>query len=84
MDGGCWAVGVACADPAAFLGVPMSTTRTFRAQRRRFSELGFRTHVFRPLRDVDHYDDALAVATDAPQLALRGLPAAISHLVPVS
>ena len=66
MDGGYWAVGVASADAAAFLGVPMSTRRTFRAQRRRFSELGLRTHVFRPLRDVDHYGDALAVATDAP------------------
>jgi hypothetical protein len=67
MDGGYWAVGLANAGPDAFLGVPMSTSCTFRAQRRRFSELGLRTHVFRPLRDVDYYDDALAVAADVPQ-----------------
>jgi uncharacterized protein len=67
MDGGYWAVGVDRVDPAAFLGVPMSVPHTFRAQRRRFSELGLRTHVSRRLRDVDDYDDALAVAAEAPR-----------------
>ena len=45
----------------------MSVPHTFLAQRRRFSELGIRTLVSRRLRDVDRYDDALAVAVEAPR-----------------
>ena len=65
-DGGYWAIGLATADPAVFDGVPMSTDRTGAAQRARLAELGLRTAALETLRDVDTFDDAIAVATLAP------------------
>jgi rSAM/selenodomain-associated transferase 1 len=66
LDGGYWAIGLRRADPAAFAGVPMSTPDTFAAQARRLRELRLRTAILDPLRDVDTFDDALAVGRAAP------------------
>ena len=49
-----------------FAGVPMSTSRTGAVQRAQMSLLGLRPHVLPPLLDVDTFQDALAVAADAP------------------
>jgi rSAM/selenodomain-associated transferase 1 len=65
-DGGYWAIGLAGADRAVFDGVPMSTDRTGAAQRARLEALGLRTVALETLRDVDTFDDAIAVATLAP------------------
>jgi hypothetical protein len=65
-DGGYWAIGLREPDPAVFLGVPMSTASTFRAQRRRLRSLGIGCEELPPLRDVDTIDDAWAVAARAP------------------
>jgi len=65
-DGGYWAIGLRAADPLAFLGVPMSTARTCRAQRARLRRLGLRVGELPPLRDVDRIADARAVAALAP------------------
>jgi hypothetical protein len=65
-DGGYWAIGLREPDPRAFLGVPMSTAATCRAQRARLSSLGLRVDTLRTLRDVDHIADARAVAALAP------------------
>lgn len=65
-DGGYWAIGLSVADPSVFDGVPMSTPETGAAQRARLEALGLRTAQLEPLRDVDTFDDALAVATLAP------------------
>jgi len=65
-DGGYWAIGLSVADPSVFDGVPMSTPETGGAQRARLEALGLRTAQLEPLRDVDTFDDALAVATLAP------------------
>ncbi|MEA2142355.1 MAG: uncharacterized protein QOI64_785 [Solirubrobacteraceae bacterium] len=65
-DGGYWAIGLAAADPSAFHGVPMSTPQTGAAQRARLEELGLHTAMLEALRDVDTFDDAVAVATLAP------------------
>ena len=65
-DGGYWAIGLARADPSVFDGVPMSTSETAVAQRERLMQLGLRTAQLEALRDVDTFDDALAVATLAP------------------
>jgi rSAM/selenodomain-associated transferase 1 len=65
-DGGFWAVGLRRADAGAFLGVPMSTDRTGRVQRRRLYALGLRVRALPVLRDVDLIDDARAVAAQAP------------------
>ena len=66
LDGGYWGIGLRRADPAAFRGVPMSQATTGVAQRVRLAELGLRTAVLPPLRDVDTIADARAVAADAP------------------
>jgi rSAM/selenodomain-associated transferase 1 len=65
-DGGYWTIGLAHPDPRAFDGVPMSSAATCAAQRARLHELGWRTADLRCLRDVDTFDDAVAVAALAP------------------
>jgi uncharacterized protein len=72
VDGGWWGIGLRAPDPAVFLGVPMSTPYTGAAQRTRLGRLRLRTRTLPPLRDVDDFDDAMAVAREAP----RGLFAA--------
>jgi uncharacterized protein len=66
VDGGWWALGLRTPDPAVFLSVPMSTPHTGDAQRARLHELRLRTAALPTLRDVDDFDDALAVARTAP------------------
>lgn len=65
-DGGWWAIGLSRPDPAAFLGVPMSTTYTWVAQRRRLRALGLVVADLPVLRDVDRIDDARTVAAEIP------------------
>ena len=65
-DGGYWTIGLREPDPQVFAGVPMSTAGTGAAQRARLDALGLRTIELRVLRDVDTYDDAVAVAALAP------------------
>ncbi len=65
-DGGYWAIGLRQPDPEGFAAVPMSTAGTGAAQRARLDELGLRTVELEALRDVDTYDDAIAVAALAP------------------
>jgi rSAM/selenodomain-associated transferase 1 len=66
LDGGYWAVGLRRPDPRVFAGVPMSTARTGAVQRTRMASLGLRPRILPPLLDVDTFEDALAVAADAP------------------
>jgi rSAM/selenodomain-associated transferase 1 len=78
-DGGYWAIGLRGAQARAFLGVPMSTARTGRAQHARLRQLGLRVALLPALRDVDRIADARAVAALAPAgrfaraLALTGV-----------
>jgi rSAM/selenodomain-associated transferase 1 len=65
-DGGYWAIGLRDPDPAVFEAVTMSSAGTGASQRARLDELGLRTAELDELRDVDTYDDAVAVATLAP------------------
>jgi rSAM/selenodomain-associated transferase 1 len=65
-DGGYWAIGLSDPDPGVFDTVTMSSTGTGASQRARLGELGLRTAELEELRDVDTYDDAVAVATLAP------------------
>jgi rSAM/selenodomain-associated transferase 1 len=65
-DGGYWAIGLQEAEPRAFLGVPMSTAWTGRAQHARLCRLGLRVALLPALRDVDRIADARAVAALAP------------------
>jgi len=66
LDGGYWGIGLRRPDPAVFRDVPMSAATTAAVQRARLAELGLRTAVLPPLRDVDTIDDARAVAAQAP------------------
>jgi rSAM/selenodomain-associated transferase 1 len=65
-DGGYWAIGLRDPDPRAFLGVPMSSAHTCRAQRARLADLGLRVAELPALRDVDRIADAREVAALAP------------------
>jgi uncharacterized protein len=65
-DGGYWAIGLREPDPRAFLGVPMSTAHTGRAQHARLLALGLRVALLPARRDVDRIADARAVAELAP------------------
>ena len=74
-DGGFWLLGLRRAiDPAAvFDGVPMSTADTGAAQLERLRGLGLTTLMLEPLRDIDTFDDVLAVAAAHPGTTLGRL-----------
>jgi len=77
-DGGYWGIGLRRPDPAAFAGVPMSTSRTGCAQRERLTALALSVHVLPVLRDVDTFADACAVAARVP--AGSAFAAAVAEL----
>jgi uncharacterized protein len=64
-DGGWWAIGLRRPDPRVFLGIPMSSPATGREQQRRLRALGLQWRTLPPLRDVDRFGDAVAVAAEA-------------------
>ncbi len=66
VDGGYWAIGTHRPVPGMFDGVPMSTDRTGVAQLSRLRALGVPCTVLGTMRDVDEFNDALAVAELAP------------------
>lgn len=76
-DGGYWAIGLRRPDRRALRGVPMSVASTGEAQRARLRELGLRVHELPALRDVDRFEDALAVAASAPSTRFAATLAAI-------
>ena len=75
QDGGFWALGLACPDPALLRGVPMSTPMTGAVQRERLVAAGLRVRDLPALRDVDTAPDARAVAALAPRGRFAARPA---------
>lgn len=65
-DGGWWIAGLTHHVPATFAPVETSTPHTGRAQRLRFTTLGYRVAELPVLRDVDTFEDALGVAALEP------------------
>ncbi len=65
-DGGYWCIGLREPDARVFAGVPMSTASTGDVQFARLRELGLVVELVPRLRDVDVFDDALAVAGEIP------------------
>ncbi|MDQ6648703.1 MAG: TIGR04282 family arsenosugar biosynthesis glycosyltransferase [Actinomycetota bacterium] len=65
-DGGWWALGLRRPDRSLLLGVPMSTSRTGRAQRTRLMGAGLSVRDLPTLRDVDTPADAVEVAALVP------------------
>lgn len=68
-DGGFWTLGLSrpALAPGLIRGVPMSTARTGRIQRRRLTDAGLRVRDLPPLRDVDTAADAAEVAAAVPR-----------------
>lgn len=66
QDGGWWAIGLHESDPQVFLGVPMSRDDTGTHQHQRMLGRGLTPKLLPRLRDVDEYDDLLAVAAGMP------------------
>jgi glycosyltransferase A (GT-A) superfamily protein (DUF2064 family) len=65
-DGGWWALGLRRPHRAAFRGIPTSRPDTGQRQLARLRRLGLRPALLAVERDVDTWDDALAVAAQAP------------------
>jgi uncharacterized protein len=80
-DGGWWAIGLRRPDPRVFLGVPMGTTHTGRDQAERLQTLEYRWGELPILRDVDRFEDALAVAADIPDSGFARAVALVSARV---
>jgi glycosyltransferase A (GT-A) superfamily protein (DUF2064 family) len=77
-DGGWWAIGLRRPDPRVFLGIPMSASTTGRAQIERFVGLGLRWSALSTIRDVDRFEDALAVARTIPGSVFARAVSAVS------
>jgi len=60
-DGGYWAVGLHAPDRQVFEQIAMSRSNTAALQRERFVQLGLRFAELDVLRDIDTFEDALAV-----------------------
>jgi rSAM/selenodomain-associated transferase 1 len=80
-DGGWWAIGLHRPHAQAFRGVPMSTPGTGRAQARRLAELGLRCATLPTLRDMDSWEDAVAIAEAHPGLGTADAVARVSHRI---
>ena len=65
-DGGWWAIGMPAPVPAIFETVPMSTDDTGSLQLTAMRRAGLHPTMLPELRDIDTFDDALAVATEIP------------------
>lgn len=81
-DGGYWAIGARSPDAALFEGVPMSSSRTLEAQRRRLDQLGLRWAELPTLRDVDTMADAEAVAAESPDTRFARVLSRLGHSSP--
>ncbi len=77
-DGGWWGVGFQKSPGGVFDGVAMSRSDTADQQVARCEELGLAVHELTELRDVDTWEDALAVAGDAPDSRFAGLVRSIT------
>ena len=79
-DGGWWAIAFRRPVGGAFAGVPMSTPLTGRLQRRRLERLGMRVADLGAQRDVDTFDDAVAVAAEIPGTRFAAAVAAMGAM----
>lgn len=78
-DGGYWSIGFAAPMADALVGVPMSEDDTGAAQLDRLISLGLRTAQLEPLIDVDHWPEALVVASAAPSTRFADAVGAVAR-----
>lgn len=87
-DGGWWSLGLRRPDRRMLLGVPMSAPTTGGVQLARLRGRGLRVQALPELRDVDSFEDALAVAALVPATrfgrAVRALAGSASTDTPVA
>lgn len=81
VDGGWWALAMGHPEAGMFDGVAMSRADTGIQQRRRLTALGLAVVDLPPMRDVDTFDDAVAVAAAMPGSDFAGLVAQLSATV---
>jgi uncharacterized protein len=77
-DGGWWALGLRRPDPGLVLGIPTSRPDTGIRQRARIEAAGLLLRLLPVARDVDHWDDAVAVAAVAPHTRFADRLAALA------
>lgn len=78
LDGGYWAIGLRRSHPEVLLGVPMSQEHTGAVQLRRLHESGRSVRLLGVHRDVDRWEDALAVAEAAPHTRFATVVATVA------
>lgn len=83
-DGGYWSIGFTSPTSGAFEGVPMSCDDTGSLQLERLRDLGLRTTLIQEMRDVDHWSDAVQVATEAPHTAFAAAVSTVEERIEVS
>lgn len=76
-DGGWWALGMHQTHRGVFAGIAMSTPETGSHQSERLRRLGLGPRLLPLLRDVDQWEDALAVARDC---ATGSFARTVTHL----
>lgn len=76
-DGGWWALGLQAPAPGVFEGVATSQADTGTRQLARLRSLGLSIEMLATERDVDTWDDALAVASSAPGTAFAAAVRAV-------
>ena len=77
-DGGYWLIGFAEPVAGAFDDVPMSAPDTGRHQLDRLRRLGLRVAEAPELRDIDRWEDAVAVAREHPHLRVAAAVAEVA------
>ncbi|MEZ5383161.1 MAG: DUF2064 domain-containing protein [Microthrixaceae bacterium] len=81
-DGGFWIVALPRGGPQHFDGVPMSKNDTGERQRRRLVDRGLSVTNVEVLMDVDSWDEAQAVAAEAPDGRFAAEVAAVAGRLP--
>jgi rSAM/selenodomain-associated transferase 1 len=81
LDGGYWTIGFRRRVHGAFTGVPMSADDTADQQLSRLRKLELSVAEIHTLRDIDRWEDALAVARDHPDLITAAAVGAVSPRV---
>jgi glycosyltransferase A (GT-A) superfamily protein (DUF2064 family) len=81
LDGGWWALALRTPHPDAFHGIAMSCADTGSQQWDRLCVLGLAPHALPQARDIDTWDDATAVARDAPDTLTAAAVASAMALV---
>ena len=77
-DGGYWTIGFDRHVPGAFEGVPMSEATTGQHQLERLRGLGLSVELLEEFRDIDHWQDAVAIAAEHPHLRTSKVVAAVA------